>query len=289
MLSKEVLKKIRNIEVHTRRLLSGSLVGDNSSAQKGSGFEFDQIREYQQGDDVRFIDWNSSARMNKLLVRQYIEERSRTVLLVVDGSSSQAFSSSNQLKYDTVAQVASVLALVAEYGKDFVSVIFFTDQVEWVVPAGRGRKHVLTIMRKLFEHDHTKTTTTDINKGLEECLRHKRKDAVAFIISDFISSDSYAKALKIVGSAYDTVAIRCLDTNEQQLPNVGFIEVVDPETGERMLLDTRSKTDINSFLTARAQEQKDTIKRASIDLLDISPHKEFMADVVKFFRRRMRY
>src|SRR5579862_8407903 len=142
MLSPEIIKKIRQIEIATRRLLTGSLVGDSRSAVKGEGFEFDQIRDYQMGDDVRAIDWNSSARMDKLLVKQYIQERNRTVILAVDVSASTLFSSDDALKSDIIAQLASVLALVADYGKDTVSLLLFSDEIELFIPAGRGRQHV---------------------------------------------------------------------------------------------------------------------------------------------------
>src|SRR5665647_3240289 len=146
MISSEILKKIKQIEIYTQRLLTGSLVGDSRSAIKGQGLEFDQLREYQMGDDVRFIDWSSSARMDKLLVKQYIEERNRTVLLAVDVSASTFFSSDQELKNESMAQIASVLALVADYGKDHVGLILFSDEIEEFVPPSAGRMHVRLIM-----------------------------------------------------------------------------------------------------------------------------------------------
>lgn len=183
-LDKEILQKIKQIEIQTRRLLSGSQVGDYSSAQKGSGFEFDQIREYQVGDDVRFIDWNSSARSNKILVKQYIEERNRTIMLLVDHSESTFFGSSRFLKSQVIAQIASVLALVADYGKDHVGALLFTDEVTSVIPPKRGRQHVREIMGHVLSTPAAgKTSLTCVLKRLIEL---QKRDAVVFIISDFM-------------------------------------------------------------------------------------------------------
>lgn len=179
MLSPEIITKIRQIEIHTRRLLSGMMVGDFNSAKKGSGFEFDQIRDYHMGDDVRFIDWKSTARSNKLLVKQYIEERNRTVVIVVDVSSSSLFSSVGAMKYDVMSHVAAVLALVADYGKDHASLVLFSDDVELVIPPRSGRKHIHTIMKHLFSLrvEHKKTNLGAVLKYLAGL---PSKDAVVF-------------------------------------------------------------------------------------------------------------
>ena len=151
-LSPDVVKKIKHIEICTRRLLSGSFIGENSSAIKGSGLEFDQLREYQQGDDVRFIDWNSSARMNKLLIKQYVEQRSRTIVIAVDVSASANFGTAKENKRDVMAQIGATLSLVAGYAKDNIALLLFTDQVELFIPPGKGRNHMHHIVEQLLVH-----------------------------------------------------------------------------------------------------------------------------------------
>ena len=317
MLSQETLKKIRLIEIETKRLLSGSFVGDYSSAKKGSGFEFDQIRDYQLGDDVRFIDWKSSARSNKLLVKQYIEERNRTVILAVDISASGFYSTARQLqtgrlaggqlkngklsdgqagklKIDILAEVAAVLALVADYGKDKASLILFTDEIEVFIPAASGKKHIHTIMEQLFSYK-PKSKKTDINCVFDLLAKVARKDAMVFILSDFIT-DIPEKKLSLVSRLYDLVAIRCLDKNENSFEGIGFVNIEDIETGESFLLDTRSfggksrgLKKLNNFLGTRVHQQGNVFKKFGVDLLDISADKPFVGEMILFFRRRMIY
>jgi uncharacterized protein (DUF58 family) len=282
-LSKEVLQKVRNIEIHTRRLLSGTQLGDYSSARKGSGLEFDQLREYQPGDDIRFIDWNSSARQDKVMVREYIEERNRTIMLVVDGSASQFYGSSSQLKQDLVAQVASVLAIIADSCKDFVGLILFEDEVKTVLPAKHGRKHVHAVMEQLFIHQGTKKTS--ITKALERLIAMKRKDMVVFLLSDFIDT-GYEKLLKIVCKKYDTVAIRCLDKCEKSFPSVGYVQMVDSETGEQALVHA---TNLPGILQTRLKTNNDLLKRCGAELLELETEQPFVGQLVRFFRQRMLY
>lgn len=301
MLDKDTIRKIRQIEISTRRLLTGSLVGDARSRIKGTGFEFDQIREYQQGDDIRFIDWSASARQNKLLVKEYIEERNRTIILAVDCSASNQFSSNEKLKSEVIAQVASVLALVANYGSDNVSLILFSDRVEKFIPAGRGRNHTRAIMEALFGFKPTRTKT-NISCALEHAAKQKRKDGILFLISDFISnfsdtsdSDSanhgFEKSLSIIARMYDTVAIHCCDANEKELPEVGFLPVIDSETGELTIIDTRAKNQkvLQSMLDQRISDQQSLFKKYGVGCLEISNNQPFMGDLIRFFRRRMRY
>ncbi len=285
MVNKDIAKKIKHIEIYTKRLLSGTLVGDSRSAVKGTGLEFDQIREYQMGDDVRFIDWNACARSGKLLVKQYFEERSRTIVLAVDVSSSSFFSSAHQLKSDVIAQLASVLALVADYGKDYVSLVTFSDEVEIFIPPNRGRNHVRTVMKALFEQKH-KNKTTRISAVLKHLAKMKRKDSIVFLISDFIDQD-FEKPLGVVAKMYDLVAIRCLDTNEQTFPAVGFVTIEDAETGEQQVVDAREALD--SFLKKRLLEQNSLFRKYDVDHLDVSCQRPFIGDIIRFFSRRMRY
>jgi len=287
----EVRRKIKQIQIYTRRLLTGSLVGDSRSAIRGSGFEFDQIREYRQGDDIRFIDWNASTRTNSLLVKEYIEERSRTILLCVDISSSVLFGSSSNCKRDLMAEVASVLALVATCGKDRTGLLLFSDEVELYIPPGRGHQHANRIIEFLFCHRSNRKATS-LRSVLQRLIKERQRDAIVFLISDFIDDDeSFARYLPIAARIYDLVALRCLDRNEKSLPSVGLLTIEDRETGELTTIDTRGGRNniLNDFFATRLAEQDSLFKRYGVELLDISVQSSFVADLVRFFRRRMQY
>lgn len=290
LVSSEVASKIKQLEIFTRRLLNGALVGDSRSAIKGSGFEFDQIREYNFGDDIRFIDWKASARNNKLLVKQYIEERSRTVFLVVDISQSSVFGSGVSNKYDRISELASVLALVAQHGKDHVGLLLFSDKIEAYIPPGSSLHHIHRIMESILSFK-PKPSKTDISKALQYLLSVKKSDAIVFLVSDFIDEalDTY---LSQAARKYDLIAVRCLDSNEKTIPAVGFITVEDLETGELVELDLRGtrNNDVKRFLAARIEQQNKLFKQRGVDLFDISPDRtDYLAEMVKFFRRRMMY
>lgn len=283
------MKKIKHIEIQTKRLLRGTLIGDSRSALKGTGFEFDQIREYQVGDDVRSIDWNASARMNTLLIKQYLEERSRTVFLVADVSNSSQFGSCDVTKRDSIAQVASVLALVSNYGKDLVGLLLFSDRVEKYVPPARGSFHVRNIMTLLFSYQ-AKQKRTNVSAAFEHLLQLKKKDALVFVISDFID-ENLATYLPQIAVAYDVVALRCLDRHEKQLPSIGFITTKDIETGQIVMLDIRNTetSPVACFLKNRLKDQNRLFKKYGVDLLEISRQHDFVGTIIRFFRKRMRY
>ena len=286
--SHDIIKKIKQIEIITRRLLSGSLIGDARSAIKGTGFEFDQIREYLPGDDVRFIDWNSSARANKLLVKQYVEERSRTIFLAVDISGSANFGSSERLKRERNAEIASILALVGEYGRDRVSLLLFSSEVELYIPPRQGKFHTRAIMSKLFGYK-PKHKKTSIKSALKKISELKCKDSMVFIISDFIDNDLDSKYWPIVSRLADVVAIRCLDERERYFPVIGFVTVQDSEANETFLIDTRAKKSMQSFLSGYWDEQKKIIGKYGVELLDLHDNVSSIGELVRFFRRRMRY
>lgn len=287
-ITEDVLRKIKQIEIHTRRLLRSALVGDSRSAIKGSGLDFDQIREYQQGDDIRFIDWNASARMDKLLVKQYIEERSRVVILAVDISGSSQLGSTDTLKHDVMAQVASVIALVTSSGKDHVGLILFSDDVELYLPPGRGRAHTHAIMEYVFGFT-PKSRKTDISCVLKKLAALKRRDAVVFLISDFIDDMINRSYLSVASRLYDLVAIRCLDPREHDLPPIGFLPIEDNETGEMILVDLRTQEGVHIFMKNRIASQDKLFKQYGVSVLDVENDSSFIGDLIKFFRRRMRY
>lgn len=290
LMSPEIVSKIKQLEIFTRRLLNGALVGDSRSAIKGTGFEFDQIREYSFGDDIRFIDWKASARNDKLLVKQYIEERSRTIFLAVDVSSSSIFGSGAQNKHSRIIELASVLALVAQHGKYHVGLLLFSDRVEEYIPPGSSLRHVHHIMERMLTFK-PRQSKTDISQALQHFLSVKKSDTILFLISDFIDEnlDTY---LAQAARRYDLIAVRCLDNNEKIIPAVGFITVEDIETGELIELDLRNTRNngVKKFLAARIDDQNTLFRRYGIDLFDVSPERtDYLAEMVKFFRRRMLY
>ena len=289
MLSKEILKKIAEIEIHTKRIMSSTLMGDSRSAQKGSGFEFNQIREYQMGDDVRFIDWRASARSNKLLVKEYIEERNRTVMILLDISGSTVFSSGIYTNADIMKQVAAVLAFVSGYSKDRVGLILYSDVVECLVPPAMGHTHVHTVLEHIFSHEPTCRRTNGA-AALDRLKQMRNRNASVFIISDCIDL-SMDSALKRASRLNEIVVIRCLDEIERDLPVLGFLPVTDPETGKECTVDTRAgrRMGVASYLENRAIEQGKRYARYGIDCLDLVNNETFIGEVVRFFRRRMTY
>lgn len=289
MLAPDIARRIREIEIYTRRLVSGSLIGDTTSAYKGTGLDFDQLRDYQQGDDVRFIDWHSSARSDRLLVKQYIEERNRTVLLAVDCSASTIFGSQQRLKYEVMAELAAILALVGNYGKDRVGLLLFSDAVELYIPPARGMMHTRLIMEKIFT-TKPRSSRTNITRAFEYLAQLKKRNALVFVISDFIDQN-FEKSLSLVSRMYDMVAICVNDEHEQTIPNVGLLRVKDSETGECHILDLRNKN--HAMLTHHLDQQKKSFERNcgryGIDLVHMRPESCTIGSLVRLFRRRMRY
>lgn len=284
-LSKEVRNKLRHIEIHTRRLLSGTHIGDYSSSKKGSGMEFDQIREYQQGDDVRFIDWQGTARANTLLVRQYVEERNRTIMIVVDGSASMFCGSGKELKQDIAAQIASVLALVAHYGKDQAGLLLFADQVETVLKPTPGMQHTHRIMEAVFTHQGSGKSS--LKAACERLIHLNRKDAVLFLISDFIDTGA-EQLLKIISKKYETIAVVCRDQREMTFPSCGMIPVYDPETQQTGYLNTRTFT-LGSLLKQEYDAADMILKKAGIDSFLVHSNKPFIGEFIRFCRQRLLY
>ena len=289
MIREDIAKKIRHITITTRRLLSSSLAGDSRSALKGFGFDFDQIREYSPGDDVRFIDWKSSSRMNKFLVKQYIQERNRTIYLAVDVSSSSFYSSAVELRSEYMAHIASVLALVADFGKDAVGLMLFSDTVELFIPPLAGHRHIHMIMERLLTFKPL-GTGTNIAGALTYLTKRKSGKGLVFMLSDFIDDD-FDKALRIASKKHDFVAIRCLDNREKELPDCGFVTVCDSETGQEFELDTRKNKykNVHSYLKQRIEEQNILFRRCGIDCFSFQIGKPFIKDLITYFRRRMVY
>lgn len=289
MLTKEILKKISEIEIHTKRIMRSTLMGDSRSAQKGAGFEFNQIREYQMGDDVRFIDWRSSARSNKILVKEYIEERNRTIMILLDISGSTSFTSSVSTNADIMRQVAAILAFVAGYSKDRVGLMLYSDVVECLVPPAMGHVHVRTILERIFSQESS-SKATNAASALDRLKQMRNRDAAVFVISDCID-DRLDTALKYAARLNEIVVVRCLDRVEKHLDGVGFLPVRDTETGIECVLDTRQYRGkgLSFYLEQRAAEQERLYAKYGIDCLNIINDETFIGDLIRFFRRRMTY
>jgi len=289
MISLEILKRIREIEISTRRALNGSQVGGYSTAQKGSGFEFDQIREYQYGDDVRFIDWKSSARSQKSLVKQYLEERNRTIMIGVDVSASMLFGSSELLKIEHAQQVAAIIALVAESGKDRVGLILFSDIIEAVIPPSRGRKHTDRLLAELFTCT-AKHKKTDARIFFNHPLIKNRKRELVFVLSDFFT-DGFETSLSAVARYKEMVFVRCTDVREQEPTSAGLLWMEDVETGESALVDTGMKNvkKVSSFIREHRELQSRLFKKYRADELALQSDQDLVKTIVKFFRKRLMY
>lgn len=290
MIAPEVLSRIKEIEIFTRRLVSSAHVGGTTSTYKGSGLEFDQIREYHVGDDVRFIDWHSTARANRVLIKQYMEERNRIIILAVDCSSSTFFGSNVRLKYDSMAEIAGVLALVANYAKDQVGLLLFSDTVECYIPPSKGHQHSRLILEKLFSVK-PRSVKTNLRVGLDHVAAQKKRNALVFLISDFIDQQDYEKQLGHITSLYDVIAIRVTDAMETALPAVGFLTIEDKETKTRHCIDLRARKEpmVRDFLHAMNKEIEQRCVRYGIDYLEIQPELSSITSLVRLLRRRMHY
>ncbi len=293
MISDDIRSKIKRIKIYSKRLIKNGLTGDYLSAFKGSGLEFEKIREYQPGDDVRFIDWNSTARMNKLMVKQFVEERERTIILAIDLSSSLTYSSKTELKRDMAAMIAAVLAFIANDNKDKVGALFFSDKIEkWIAPSN-GDLHIGTILENIFSLKSTKKSVlTNFREALNFLISLKKRNAVVFMLSDWIvDMQELIKFLKIVAFEYDFIAVRILDELERSFPEVGLLKLLDLETDNLLPLNIfgeEGTKKINILLKERLIEQQRIFEKHKIDLLDLTVDHPFINSMIKFFRGRIR-
>lgn len=287
MIAPEVQKKVSRIQLHVKKLLQGFLLGDYRSLQKGYGLEFEQLRDYQLGDDIRFIDWKSTARMNKMLVKEYIHEQTKTIMVALDVSASNFYSSAPILKKDLMQQIASVLAFAADYSKARVGLLLFSDCVELYIPPRMGTAHTTAILKKIweFEPGHKRTK---IKNALEFLAKISKKDTLLFMISDFIDGEPFFKELGIIAQRYDAIMVRCHDTLEKEMPPLGYVHVKDSETGQHLLLNTKKMVhDLNHFLKKRFTLQSDCFRKYALDCVDIMPRDEYIDRLIAFFARRL--
>lgn len=289
MIPKELLRKVRQIEIRTSRIVNDVFAGQYHSAFRGRGMEFEEVFPYQIGDDVRLIDWNVSARYGEPFVKKYREERELTVMLVVDASRSGLFGSGRQFKLDLAAELCAVLAFSAIRSNDKVGLILFTDQVEKYVPAKKGTLHVLRIIRELLYHEPV-GRGTDIAEAIGFLNRVTIRKSVCFLVSDFLA-EGYEPTLRIARRRHDLIPIIITDPRELELPNTGFIELEDPETGEVVLVDTSSRALRNSYAAGRQQqvaERDQMFRRMDTDTIAIRTDRPYVELLVRFFRKRER-
>ncbi len=288
MLPEELLKKIRRIQIRTKHRVADVFSGHYHSVFKGQGMEFHEVREYVPGDDIRFIDWNVTARMGHPFVKKHIEEREMTVMLLVDISASHAFGSTAQLKKDLVAELVAILSFSAIQNNDRVGLILFTGQVEHYLAPRKGVSHVLRVVRDVL-HTEPQHTGTRIKPALDFLNHVAPRRAVTFLISDFIVDESYKKALSITARRHDLIGILVGDKREQAWPAAGLIEWVDSESGQRFLVDTsddRTRHQLTTAYVAQRRETLDMFKRCGVDAIEVQTGTPYEQALVRFFRMR---
>lgn len=287
METRELLKKVRQIEIKTRGLVNQVFSGEYHSVFKGRGMEFSEVREYQYGDDIRLIDWNVSARFNHPFVKVFEEERELTVMLLVDFSRSGSFGTGTQLKHEVAAEICAVLSFSAIKNNDKVGLILFTDRIEKFVPPKKGRAHILRIIRELISFEPS-GTGTNIRQALEYFHHVHKKRTIAFLISDFID-DGYDKILRIVSRKHDVIAIEITDPREEELPPSGLIKLRDAETGQERWVDTsdpRVRQRFEEYWRDRRAARKTLFLRSRVDAIPIRIDRPYIKPIVDFFRLR---
>jgi uncharacterized protein (DUF58 family) len=286
---REVIRRVRRLEIRTRRLVEESLAGSYHSVFRGRGMEFSEVREYVPGDDVRNIDWNVSARMGHPFVKKFTEERELTVVLMVDASGSEHFGTGPSTKMQMSAEISALLAFSAIRNNDRVGLLLFTDRTELFLPPRKGREHALRVLREVLTIEPVGRGTR-IVQALEYLQRVVTKRAVVFLVSDF-QDEGYERTLRVAAQKHDVVAISVSDPRECQLPDVGLVGVRDPETGELGVIDAGSARVRQRYveLAERARTViRDTLRRTGIDLLELSTGEPYELPLVRFFHERAR-
>lgn len=288
METSELLKRVRHIEIKAKGLSRNIFAGEYHSAFKGRGMAFSEVREYQFGDDLRDIDWNVTARYNNPYVKVFEEERELTVMLLIDVSESLGFGSTEKVKRDIVAEIAATLAFSAIQNNDKIGVIFFSEQIEKFIPPKKGRKHILFIIREILGFE-PEESGTDIGLALQYMTNAIKKRCTAFLISDFIDIKNYKQALRIANNKHDVAAIQVYDKLSTQIPSLGLMKVMDPETRREMWIDTSSKRVRNDYAKWWRDSQIEmdtTFKQSSVDNVSISTDDDYVKALLSLFQRR---
>lgn len=285
--AKDLLKKVRKIEIKTRGLTRQIFAGEYHSAYKGRGMTFSEVREYQYGDDIRTIDWKVTARFNHPYVKVFEEERELTVMLLIDLSASGDFGTQQQLKRDLITEIAAVLSFSAIENNDKIGVIMFTDRIEKFIPPQKGRKHILRIIYELLDIQ-PQGRGTDISGSLRFLTNAIKKRCTAFLISDF-RDKGYARSLQVANNKHDVAAIHVFDTRETTLPRVGMVRVKDAETGRERWIDTSQPRVRESYAMkweSHMEMMKEIFTRAGIDNVSVETGKDYVKPLIRLFKRR---
>lgn len=290
MIPREILRKVRQIEIRTRHLVNEVFAGQYHSVFKGRGMEFDEVREYLPGDDIRSIDWNVTARMGHPYVKKFVEERELTVMLVADISASNRFGSTPQLKKDLIAELTAVLAFSAIRNNDRVGLALFTDEVERYVPPRKGSSHVLRVVREALYHP-PRRRGTNVAPALEFLNHVMTRRAVCFLISDFLFPDPADRLLAVTARRHDLVGVIVGDRREQAWPKAGLVWWEDAETGARQLLDTsddRTRRALTKRQAVRRESLLARLRRAGVDPIEVTAGEPYERALIQFFRERER-
>lgn len=285
--TKELLKKVRKIEIKTRRLSDHIFSGEYHTSFKGRGMTFSEVRQYQFGDDVRAIDWNVTARYNEPYIKVFEEERELTMLLMVDCSGSQSFGTRNQLKSEVITEIAATMAFSATQNNDKIGLILFSDQIELFIPPKKGKSHVLRIIRELIEFQ-PKSKKTDLSQALKFLSGVQKKKAIVFLISDFMTSD-YEQTLKIAAKKHDVTGIRVYDHREETIPNLGMVTMEDAETGEITVVNTNSKVvrlEYEKNYQANVKYFKETFSRCGSGAVNTRVDESYVMKLLGYFKSR---
>lgn len=287
--TKEILRKVRRIELSTRHVVRDLFSGEYHSVFKGQGMDFTEVREYQPGDEIRLIDWNVSARMGHPFVKIFQEERELTVLLAVDISASENFGSAEQLKRELISEMCAVIAFSAIRNNDKVGLLLFSDRIEKYIPPDKGNSHILTIIRQLL-YFRPQSRGTDMALGLEHLNRLLKKQAIVFVVSDF-QDTGYEQPLRLLRKRHDLIAVPVEDDWEREVPSVGWLQGTDPETGITRWLNTGSRFWRQRFISdreSRKQSLQRFLKASSIDFVPLSTGRSYIRPLIRFFRERSR-
>ncbi|MDR7372676.1 DUF58 domain-containing protein [Flavobacterium aquidurense] len=285
--TKELLKKVRKIEIKTKRLSNHIFSGEYHSSFKGRGMTFSEVRQYQYGDDIRNIDWNVTARYNEAHVKVFEEERELTMVLMVDISGSEGFGSKSQFKKDIVTEIAATMAFSATQNNDKIGLILFSDNVELYIPPKKGRSHVLRIIRELIEFE-PKSNKTDISQALKFLSGTQKKKAIVFVISDFMS-ENYEQTLKIASKKHDITGVRVYDIREEKIPNLGMVSMLDAETGNIQLVDTGSKSvrmNYEKHYHDRVNYFKDIFSKSGAGVVNTRVDENYVTKLLGYFKSR---
>ena len=285
--TKELLKKVRKIDIKTRRLSDHIFGGEYHSTFKGRGMTFSEVRQYQYGDDVRNIDWNVTARYSEPFIKVFEEERELTMMLMVDISGSEFFGTQEQFKNEVITEIAATLAFSATQNNDKIGLILFSNKVELYIPPKKGRSHVLRIIRELIEF-HPQSKETNIAEALKFLSSVMKKRAIVFVLSDFIADD-FQHTIKIAAKKHDVTGIRVYDKREESIPNLGMVQMVDGETGEYMLVNTASKKvrlNYSKFYRERVDYYKDTFSKSGAGTINCRVDESYVKKLLGYFKAR---